>query len=467
MSTQNNYSKSFSLLTSLFFMWGFITVMNDILINTFKGIFSLSPTQRSLIQFSFFGAFFIISLIYYLISSTKGRDPINKIGYKNGMAISLIVCGIGCVSFFGAAYVHSYYAFLGSLFVLASGVTMLQICANPYATILGKKGSESSRLNLAQGLNSLGTTLGPIVGTILIYKVFSDGELTAFSISKTYLAYGIIFFILAVIVKMSKMPSFQNNETVGTGAAVFKHKHLTLGIFAIFFYVGSEVAIGSWIVEYLKDDNIVGASEEDASYFLSFFWGGLMIGRLMASFALNDTITQTKKYVSMAVVGLAVFFMMYLVTGIKIHEGAFTFSPIEFSKIAMYLLFIALCFVAFIMSKGKPARSLVIFSSINLVLLVIAVLAKGPLAFIVIISTGLFFSIGFSNIFSLAISNLGKYTSQGSSLLIMAIVGGAFLPMIQSVIIEQVDVQTSFIIPILGMLYLIYYGLKGYKQKVV
>ncbi|WP_089376887.1 MFS transporter [Lutibacter flavus] len=463
MNSTKNYSKSFSLLTSLFFMWGFITVMNDILINTFKGVFNLSPTQRALIQFSFFGAFFIISLIYYLISSSKGKDPINKIGYKSGMAISLLICGIGCVSFYGAAHLNSYNAFLFSLFILASGVTLLQICANPYATILGKKGSESSRLNLAQGFNSLGTTLGPIVGTILIYKVFSTGELTAFSISKTYLAYGIIFIILAIIVKFSNMPSFQNNEKIGSGAGVFKHRQLTLGVLAIFFYVGSEVAIGSWIVEYLKDENIVGMSEENASYFLSFFWGGLMIGRLMASYALNSELSKQRKYLSMAIIGLVVFMGIYLVTGIKMDAGSFAFSPIEFSKIAMYIAFIALCFVAFIIGDGKPSKSLVVFSCINFVLLTIAVLAKGQLAFIVIISTGLFFSIGWTNIFSLAISNLGKYTSQGSSLLVMAVVGGAILPLIQSVIIEKVNVQTSFIIPIFGMLYLIYYGLSGYK----
>lgn len=446
-------------------MWGFITVMNDILINTFKGVFDLSPTQRALIQFSFFGAFFIVSLIYYLVSSSSGKDPINKIGYKNGMAISLLICGIGCVSFYGAAHLNSYNSFLISLFILASGVTFLQICANPYATILGNKGSESSRLNLAQGFNSLGTTLGPIVGTILIYKVFSTGELTAFSISKTYLAYGIVFIILAIIVKLSNMPSFQNNEKITSGLGVLKFKHLSLGVLAIFFYVGSEVAIGSWIVEYLKDENIVGLSEESASYFLSYFWGGLMIGRLMASNALNAELNKTSKYMRMAIIGLLVFFGIYLLTGIKMNEGSFSFEPIEFSQVALYIGFIALCFYAFILGDGKPAKSLVIFSVINFVLLTIALLASGKLAFIVIISTGLFFSIGWTNIFSLAIENLGKYTSQGSSLLVMAVVGGAILPLIQSVIIEKVNVQTSFIIPILGMLYLIFYGLVGYKQK--
>ena len=189
MTEQKNYKSAFSLLVSLFFMWGFITVMNDILINTFKGIFDLTAPQRALVQFAFFGAFFVVSLIYFLVSSNKGNDPINRIGYKNGMAISLFICGIGCLFFFVAAQMHSYGAFLTALFVLASGVSLLQICANPYATILGTPESASSRLNLAQGFNSLGTTLGPIVGTMLIYKVFSDGVLTVYAVSNTYVAY--------------------------------------------------------------------------------------------------------------------------------------------------------------------------------------------------------------------------------------------------------------------------------------
>lgn len=465
MTENQNYRKSFALLTSLFFMWGFITVMNDILINTFEGIFDLTAIQQSFIQLAFFGAFFIVSLIYFLISSSTGRDPVNRIGYKNGMVISLLVCGVGCLAFYPAAQMESYRAFLLALFILATGVTFLQICANPYATILGPEQSSSSRLNLAQGFNSLGTTIGPLIGTILIYRVFSNGVLTPDSVGKTYLFYGTAFIVIAILVWFSKMPAFTNNEKIESGTAVFKHRHLVLGIFAIFFYVGSEVSVGSWVVKFIMQDDIKGLEEADASYFLSYFWGGLMIGRLMASISLNKDLSEMRKLVYMPVMSLAVFFFIYFVTSIKIINGEIEFHFLQFKDIALYLLFLLINYLAFIFSKGKAARSLVIFSSINFVLLVIGIIADGDLAFWAIIGTGLFFSIGWSNIFSLAVKGLGKLTSQGSSLLVMAIVGGAALPNIQSQLIESKGVQSSFIIPLIGILYLIFYGLEGYKIK--
>ncbi len=460
-----NYKASFALLTVLFFMWGFITVMNDVLINTFGGIFDLKPTQRSLVQFAFFGAFFVISLIYFLVSSISGKDPINRIGYNNGMAYSLMICGVGCLCFYPAALMNSYNAFLGALFILASGVTCLQICANPYAAILGSQESASSRLNLAQGLNSLGTTLGPLIGVILIYKVFSTGEQTPDSVGKTYLIYGIAFLFLGLLVKLSKMPSFVNNEKMESGFAVFKNPHLVLGILAIFFYVGSEVSVGSWLVEFLKDKNVVGMSEEDASYYLSYFWGGLMIGRLMASFSLNKELSNGKKHLYMALVSIAVFAFIYLMTSIKIEKGEFQMQFLNFKEVYIYLIYLAINYGAFMIGKGNAARSLAVFCSINIVLLLTAMFSTGQVAFWSIIGTGLFFSIGWSNVFTLSIKDLGKYTSQGSALLVMAIVGGACLPWIQSGIIEKHTVQISFIIPVIGMIYLIFYGLYGHKLR--
>lgn len=452
-------------LISLFFIWGFITVMNDILVNTFQGIFDLSAVQRSFIQMAFFGAFFIVSVVYFLISSLTGKDPINRIGYNNGMIISLILTGIGCLSFYPAAQLASYGAFLTALFILASGVTLLQICSNPYAAIIGKPETASSRLNLAQGFNSLGTTIGPIIGTILIYQVFSDGEQTIESVSLTYVVYGIVFLILAFLVKLAKMPAFINTEKIPAGFNVLKNRHLLLGIFAIFFYVGSEVSIGTWIVEFLKSENIMGLEEKEASYFLSYFWGGLMIGRLMASQSLNSDIAPLKKYISMAVIALAVFAFIYFATSIKYIDGGFSFVFLAFSKIYIYLIYILISMLAFVFSAGKAARSLVIFSIINVVLILIAMFGEGVIAMWSILGAGLFFSIGWSNIFTLAIRDLGKYTSQASSLLVMAIVGGAALPWIQSHIIELYGIQLSFVVPLFGLFYIIFYGLDGYKTK--
>ncbi len=402
-----------------------------------------------------------------MISTISGKDPINKIGYKKGMLISLVVCGIGCIAFYPAALINSYSAFLTALFILASGVTCLQICANPYATILGDTKSASGRLNLAQGLNSLGTTIGPLVGAILIFKVFSTGELTPFSVGKTYLIYGAVFIGLAMMVGLSKIPAFINNEKIEGGLEIFKQRHLVLGIIAIFFYVGSEVSVGSWIVEFIMDKEIMGLGNVEAHYYLSYFWGGLMVGRLVASISFSQQKTWNEKRRQMIFTSLGVFLLIYLVTSIKVgDDGSFSLKFLEFSHIYLYLICLFVNYLAFITGKGLPARSLVIFSSINMLLFVVAIVMKGEWAFWAIIATGLFFSIGWSNIFSLAISGLGKYTSQGSSLLVMAIVGGAVIPNLQSRMIEAFNVQLSFIIPAICMIYLIYYGMHGHKIRV-
>ena len=460
-----NSKTAFRLLTSLFFMWGFITVMNDILINTFRGIFDLTPPQRALVQFAFFGAFFIISLIYFIISTSKGKDPINKIGYKNGMAISLAVTGLGCLLFYVAAQVANYSAFLSALFILASGVTLLQICANPYATILGDPSAASSRLNMAQGFNSLGTTLGPIVGTILIYKVFSDGTLTVEAVANTYMVYGLVFLLLSSFIFMSKMPEFRNTETIEPGLGVLKNRHLLLGVVGIFFYVGSEVSVGSWVVEFIKDERIGGLEEAEASYYLSYFWGGLMIGRLMAGSALNTELSKGVKLLRMFLLASMAFVLIYVMTGVKYESGSFVLETLPFGSVALYIVFIAINYLSFTITFNRPARALVVFCSINAVLLIVAITSSGYLAMWSILGTGLFFSIGWSNLFSLSIKGLGKYTSQGSALLVMAIVGGALIPGIQSFVIQSVNVQISFIIPLIGMIYLIYYGLSGHKIK--
>lgn len=443
--------------------------MNDVLINTFDELFQLGPTKLSYIQLSFFGTFFTVSLIYFLLSSATGKDPINKLGYKNGMGISLIICGIGCSISYLACIHHSYTEFLYSLIVISSGVTLLQICANPYATILGPSETASSRLNLAQGLNSLGTTIGPIVGSILIYAVFSNGEKTIESVGLTYLLYGGCFIAAAILIMISKIPSFSNDVEMSKGLSVLKNRNLRFGILAIFFYVGSEVAVGSWLGKFSKEPEIMGFDEITANYFLAFFWGGLMIGRLMAGLSLNENISVQRRYLGMGAISLLAFGIIWLFTAFKIDtsgDGAsVVFEPIMDSTILYYLGFMLLNFMAFVLGKGTAPRLIVIFCSINAVLLFIGITASGPLAFWAILGTGLFFSVGWSNIFSLSIKGLGHLTSQGSSLLVMAIVGGALLPLIQSQLIENYSVQTSFIVPLIGMLYLIFFGLNGYRRN--
>lgn len=461
-----NYKSAFALLTSLFFMWGFITVVNDPLISAFKKIFDLKAFHASLVQSAFFIAFFVVSLIYFLISSSKGEDPINKIGYKKGMSFSLGVCSLGCFAFYPSALAESYPMFLASLFILASGITLLQICANPYAAIMGSKETASSRLNLAQGFNSLGTTIAPLAASLLIFKVFTNGsEPTLGAISSTYLITGSLFLILAIIVWMADMPAYQNSEKVEGGVGVLRFPQLKWGIGAIFFYVGGEVAIGSWLMPFMED--VFHFEPTKAGAYLAFYWGGAMIGRLLGAVSFNEEVPTNKKYPMMAAISLGVFGFIYLVTGLKLgDDGSIAFIGLDFSEVTFYLLFLVFNYLGFFLGKSDAARTLSIFCLVVIGLLLLGVLGgHSTIALWALLSIGLFNSIMWSNIFTLAIKDLGTYTSQGSSLLVMAIVGGALIPLLHGKMIDLVGIQMSFLTPIICYAYILFYGLVGHKTQ--
>ncbi len=457
------YKGAFALLTTLFFMWGFITVVNDPLISAFKKIFDLKAFDASLVQFSFFIAFFVVSLLYFLVSSISGSDPINKIGYKRGMAISLGVCSLGCFAFYPAALAESYPMFLMALFILASGITLLQICANPYAAIMGRPETASSRLNLAQGLNSLGTTIAPLAASLLIFKIFTDGtEPTLDAISSTYLITGTLFLLLAIVVYFASMPAYINSTKVQGGLAVLKYPQLTWGIGAIFFYVGGEVAIGSFMMPYMED--LLGFEPTKAGAYLAFYWGGAMIGRLLGAVAFDTANQGTRKYGLMAMISLAVFIFIYGVTGLKLEDGGLVFVGLQLEEVAYYLLFLALNFVGFYIGKSNAARTLSLFAVMVIILLLVGALGgQNNLSLWALLSIGLFNSIMWSNIFTLAIKDLGEYTSQGSSLLVMAIVGGAFIPLLHGFMIDWVGIQLSFLTPVICYCYILFYGLIGHR----
>ena len=455
--TSSKQNKSaFAVLTILFFMWGFITCLNDVLIPYLKAVFSLSYFEAMLVQFAFFGAYFVGSVVYFAVSMFLG-DPIAKIGYKNGILTGLLIAAIGCALFIPAAEFLVYGFFLGALFCLGIGLTILQIAANPYVAILGEARTASSRLNLAQGFNSLGYTIAPAIGGYLIFSFFGGEDIVgADALRIPYLGLAVLFLLLALAVKAFPLPKIIQGESVEKKAVALKHRHLVLGMVAIFMYVGGEVTIGSLLVNFFGLPEIGGLDETQASTFLSFFWGGTMIGRFLGAISLSSlhNIKKTGYMVLTAVVSfLVVYGIVYSNTGISI------------TQVYPFLLFIALNLIAFRLGKSNPQRTLWIFSSIVILLLTTVLFTTGKVAFWAVIAIGLFNSIMWSNVFTLAIRGLGKYTSQASSLLVMAILGGALVPLVQGVLADKIGIQASFALPIICYLYLGFYGVWGYKPK--
>ena len=456
--------KPFISITFLFFMWGFITVMNDVLIPHLRTAFELTYFKAALIQSAFFGAFFIVSVIYFLFSITRG-DIISRIGYKNGILTGLILCASGCFLFFPAAQFRQYGFFLSALFILASGVTILQIAANPYAAILGPQETASSRLNLAQGFNSFGTTLAPIAGALLIYRVFSHGTVTVDALKAPYLIFGSLFLLLAAFIKSVNLPEFKNTEGTRAGLGVLRHRHLLFGMIAIFAYVGGEVAIGSFLINFFGLENIAGMEEAEAGRYLSYYWGGAMIGRFSGAVSMGKMSSKVRKYLSMLGLMAAAFLVIYVFTSIKNDQGAFYISFIPIADLSIFLVFLLLNYSFFILAGSNPAGVLSVFACVVIILLIFVITNSGDFAFWSAIAIGAFNSILWSNIFTLAIKDLGDQTSRGSSLLVMMIVGGALIPPLQGVLADNFGVQRSFVLPLVCYVYLLFYGIWGHRIK--
>lgn len=444
---KNTYRGPFAIMTSLFFMWGFMTVWNDILIPRFKEAFTLNYFQAMLVQFAFFGAYFIGSLIYFIISATTG-DPIARIGYKNSIVISLLISALGSALFWPAASITSYGLFLVALFVVGLGFAILQIAANPYVTILGPERTASSRLNLAQGFNSVGTTIGPLIGGYLIFQYFNQaGMHGADSVKIPYLAFCIVFIILAVVFYFIHLPHIGEGK-IEKGASALKFPHVVLGIIAIFMYVGAEVSVGSSIINFLGQPSIAGLSAVEASKYVALFWGGMLMGRFMGAIELSEMKSKNKN-IFLAAIPILGFIVILLLRGWAITKD--------------YLPLLILCWVMFQFGKAKAGRSLTIFMGTIVALLATAIIAGGKVAMWCVVGVGLFSSIGWSNTFSLALEGTGVLKSQVSSLLVMAIVGGALLPPLQGHIADLGGLGISYIVPLIAYSYVGFYGLIGYK----
>lgn len=472
----SNYGPALIVLTSLFFMWGFITCLNDILIPHLKAVFDLNYTQVMLIQFTFFTAYAIVSLPSGIL--------VEKIGYKTGIIIGLFTVAVGTVLFYPAAGYRSYGIFLFALFVLAAGITLLQVAANPYVAILGKPETAPSRLILSQAFNSLGTTIAPIFGSILILSVAVKGadELAkmtmsdveayklaeASSVQTPYLLLTGMLVLIAIIITLFKLPKIEAASQVsgeGEGknydhhhTSAWGYKHLVLGAVAIFVYVGGEVSIGSFLVNYFKE--LINMPEAEAGTYVALYWGGAMIGRFFGSITLSDMKDTKKKNIYASLVFVLALVLALYVT--KEYQNLSSFSLSGFGKTLTFLVLVALNFVAFNLGKPRPGRTLAILAVCASILVVISMLTNGQFAMWSILAVGLFNSIMFPTIFTLAIDGLGKHTGQGSGILCTAIVGGAIIPVIQGVFADNIGIHHAFFLPVLCYLYIAYYGIKGH-----
>ena len=464
----------FAIMTSLFFMWGFMTVFNDILIPRFKAAFTLNYFQAMLVQFAFFGAYFTGSLGYFLISATKG-DPIARIGYKNGVVIGLLFAAAGSALFWPAATMASYPMFLVALFIVGLGFAMLQIAANPYVTILGPEKTASSRLNLAQGFNSVGTTLGPLIAGWLIFQYFSrTGAHGAESVKMPYLAFCVVFMMLAAVFYFVHLPHVGEGK-IESGAGALRYPHVALGVVAIFMYVGGEVSVGSTIINFLGQKNVAGLTELEASKYVSLFWGGMLIGRFMGAVELSEMARRSKQWLLVAI-PLAGWLLLWVVKSAPLDaiqggSGASVMTLWGDAFVAnrpvfeTYLPFVGLCWLLFQFGKALPGRTLMIFSATVVVLLATAIALGGKTAMWCVVAVGLFTSIGWSNTFALAIDGVGIYKSQASSLLVMAVLGAAILPPFQGYLADVTkNLQISFIVPLVAYAYVAWYGWKGHNM---
>jgi FHS family L-fucose permease-like MFS transporter len=404
--------RAMTIATVLFFMWGFLTSMNDIIIPHLQSVFELDNFRSQLVNSAFFGAYFLFAL--------PAGKLIERIGYKRAMVVGLVVAAAGALLFLPASSITVFALFLGALVVLAGGITCLQVAANPYVVNLGPEATASSRLNLSQAFNSLGTTLGPRFAGMLILggATIAAAKLHALpsaaqaiyrtqqasSVRLPYSVLGIALLVLAVALGLIKMPKMQTNEHTqdfrpgafnAPAGSIWSHKWLLLGALGIFVYVGAEVSIGSFLIRYFGLKDIANMPEVAASTFVTFYWGGAMVGRFVGSLIL--------KYVRAGV--------------------ALTFA-----------------------------------AAFAGMLVVTSMLSHGQVALWSIVAVGLFNSIMFPTIFSLGVAELGPLTSKGSSLLVQAIVGGALIPLFQGKLADKIGIQHAFIVPVICYVYIALFG---------
>ena len=459
-----NKTKQSALLTliSVFFFWGFVAASNDILIPVFKEKLNLEQWAAQLISVAFYVAYTVGSIIYYFISKSSGGDILNRIGYKNGIALGLTISAIGTLLFYPAAQTASFPLMISGLFIVGLGFSLQQTAANPLAIVMGDPRKGSQRLSLAGGVNNVGTTIGPILVSFAIFGTIAAGSKSVASIEsiKTpYLILGAAFIIVAIIFKFSSIPNKihsvndDDKSEIPVAAerkSALKYPQLLLGMIGIFVYVGVEVSTASNLPEFMKQH--ANTNTDQVAPFVSLFWASLMIGRWTASVGAFDLKGGIKTILN--------FLMPYIAFGVFLVVNKI--ANHDLTPFYVYVFVIIVLIFANILSKGNPARQLLIFSGCGITALIIGMLSTGMVSVYAFISVGLFCSTLWPCIFTLAIAGLGKHTNEGSSFLIMMIMGGGLISWLQGALASNdlLGIQYSYLVGVACFAYLAFYAWK-------
>lgn len=443
-------------LVTVFFFWGFVAASNDILIPVFKEAFHLSQEQSQLVSLAFYVAYTVGSLIYLAVSRFMGVDLVNKMGYKNGLALGLVISAAGTLLFLPAANTGSFTLMLSGLFIVGLGFSLQQTAANPLAIALGSPETGSQRLTLAGGVNNFGTTIGPLIVSFAIFgaPTSMNRQLSIESVKFPYLMLGAAFLLVAIMLKFSSLPdrpAVQANEDNGHASgkqSALQFPQLVMGMLAIFVYVGVEVSTASNLPAYMESK--LGLQTRDVAPFISLYWASLMIGRWTGAVEAFDVQAGLGKLLKFLAPYLA-FSVFLLVNAIAQHE---------LSQFYVYAAIVLVLIAADMLSQGNPAKMLGIFSLLGIAGLVIGMSTSGMVSVYAFTSIGLFCSTLWPCIFTLAISGLGKHTGQGSNYLIMMIMGGGIVSWLQGFVADKIGIQMSYLVGVVCFAYLAFYAWK-------
>lgn len=444
------------IIISIFFFWGFVAASNGILIPLFKDKFQLTQFQSQFVDLAFYLAYAVGSFVYYMFSIKKG-DPLNRIGYKKGLIFGLLISAFGALLFIPAIILNSYFFLLFALFVIGLGFALQQIVANPFVISFGNKENGSQRLNLAGAINSFGTTIGPVLLSKILYGNINSSNKFNGDISQMILPVLILFglFVIgALVLAFSHLPEIKNDETIEGGYEIFKYPQLTFGMLAIFVYVGVEVTIQSNLAPLLEMSSIKGIDHTKIGHFISLYWGSLMIGRWTGAVDVFKVSAFFKTILKFLLPGLALVLVYYV--------NYLNDNPIE--DFHYYIPFVAIAIVLITLAGKHPVKILAFTSISGLIMMFIGLFSNGNLALYSFLSGGLFCSVMWPCIFTIAIAGLGKFTNQGSSLLIMMILGGAIIPPIQGALSDFTNPHFSYIITVFCFAYLAWYA---YKMRTI